>query len=60
MPKALTIFGMVVAGLLGVAFLLDMIVGIPFGGAQFKMDIGGLIAAAILGYIGFETFREQK
>lgn len=60
MAKALTIFGMVVAGLLGLAFLLDLIVGIPFDGAKPAMDIGGLVAAVILGYISFETFREQR
>jgi hypothetical protein len=60
MSKALTIFGMVVAGLLGLAFLLDMIVGIPFGGAKFTMDVGGAVAAGILGYISYSTFREQR
>ena len=60
MPKALTIFGMVVAGLLGLVFALDLALGIPFEGASMGMDVGALIAALILGYISFSTFREQR
>lgn len=60
MSKALTIFGMVVAGLLTLMFTLDLAAGIPFGGAQMTMNIGGIIAGAILGYVSFSTFREQR
>ena len=60
MPKAMTIFGMVVAGLLTLVFALDLIVGIPFQGAKWGMDLGVLIAAAILGFLSFTTFREQR
>ena len=61
MTKALTIFGMVIAGLLGLAFLLDMIVGIPFQGAKIVgMDIGGLVTAGILGYLSYSSFRELR
>ncbi len=60
MSKAMTIFGMVVAGLLALVFGLDMIVGIPFQGAKWGMDLGALTAAAILGYLSYTTFREQR
>ena len=60
MPKAMTIFGMVVAGLLTLVFTLDMIVGIPFQGAKWGMNLGALTAAAILGYLSYSTFREQR
>jgi len=60
MPKAMTIFGMVVAGLLTLVFALDMIVGIPFQGAKWGMDLGALFAAAILGFLSYTTFREQR
>ncbi len=61
MSKAMTIFGMVVAGLLALVFALDMIVGIPFQGAnKWGMDLGALIAAAILGFLSYTTFREQR
>lgn len=57
MPKAMSIFGMVVAGLLLLAFGLDPILGIPFGGANTMMDIGFAVCAAILGYMSFDAFR---
>ena len=60
MSKGLTIFGMVVAGLLSLVFLLDLIVGIPFQGAKMSMDVGGLAAGLILGYLSYSTFREQR
>ncbi|MCH8840243.1 MAG: hypothetical protein IH831_06120 [Planctomycetes bacterium] len=60
MSKAMTIFGMVVAGLLALVFTLDMIVGIPFQGAKRGMDLGLLTAAAILGFLSYTTFREQR
>ncbi len=60
MPKAMTIFGMVVAGLLALVFALDMIVGIPFQGAKWGMDLGALTAAIILGYLSYSTFRELR
>ena len=60
MPKAMTIFGMVVAGLLALMFALDLIVGVPFQGANWGMDLGALTAAGILGYLSFSTFREQR
>lgn len=60
MPKAMTIAGMVVAGLLVVLFSADFFAGIPFGAPSKMMNIGAIIAGAMLGYISFSTFREQK
>ena len=60
MAKALTIFGMVVAALLTLMFSADLLLGIPFAGAQLAMDIGGIISGIILGYVSFSTFREQS
>lgn len=60
MSKAMTIFGMVVAGLLTLMFALDMALGIPFDGASWAMDVGALAAALMLGYISYSTFREQR
>ncbi len=59
MPKALSISGMVVAALLVLMFGLDLAVGIPFDHASTAMDISLLICAALLGYMGWNTFREQ-
>jgi hypothetical protein len=60
MSKALTIAGMVVAGLVGAAFALDLAVGIPFDAARPMMDVGGLIAAAVLGYLAWDALRDVR
>lgn len=62
MSKAMTIAGMVVAALVFLVFALDLATGAIFGStsASSAMHIGAIIAAAILGYVSFTTFREQK
>ncbi len=67
MAKALTITGMVVAGLVLVIFGLDLAVGVPFGGAITGdqthwtiVDIGLCLAAGVLGYLSWSTFRELR
>lgn len=59
MAKVLSIFAMVVAGLTGVLFALDVAVGMPFGGVSKMMDVTFIISAAILGYLSWSTFRER-
>jgi hypothetical protein len=62
MAKAMSIAGMVVAGLLVLVFGLDLIpgLGIPFSGAQKLTDAGFLISAALLGYLSWNAFRENR
>jgi len=60
MAKALTISGMVVAALIFLLFGIDLAAGIPFGTEGKAMHIGALVASAILGYVSYTTFREQK
>jgi hypothetical protein len=60
MSKALTIFGMVVAGLIALVFVADLAVGVPFEGADKIMDIGALIAAGVLGYLSWDAFRDAR
>ena len=63
MSKAMTIFGMAVAGLLLVVFGADMFTGLFFGGAAAQtkmMHIGAIIASLMLGYASFMTFREIR
>ncbi len=59
MPKVLAISGLVVAALLLLIFGADLAIGIPFSGASGWMDVTFLICAAILGYLGWSTYREQ-
>lgn len=60
MPKALTISGMVIAALVLVIFLLDLVLGFPFSSASRTMDVGFIIAALLLGFLGWSSYRELK
>lgn len=57
MAKAMSIFGMVVAALMLLAFGLDLVANQPFGGLNATMDIGFVVASALLGYLSFDAFR---
>lgn len=58
MPKALTISGMVVSGVLLLLFGLDLAAKIPFNRASPPMDIGFVICCSILGYLSWSAFRD--
>jgi len=60
MFKAMTIAGLAVSGLVGLIFTLDWIVGIPFSTADWRMNLGALIAAVILGYLSWSSMRELR
>ena len=61
MSKGMTIMGMVVALLIFILFLLDLVIGIPFGQAGGMLwDILFVIAAAGLGFLSLTTFRELE
>jgi hypothetical protein len=59
MPKALCILGAAISGILLLVFGLDLLTKIPFGRTATSMDIGVIIAAAILAYLSLMTLREQ-
>lgn len=59
MGKAMSIAGMATGGLLAVAFLLDLVIGLPFGGKGGPLvDLGFATCGLILAYLGWSTFRE--
>ena len=60
MAKAMSIAGMVVAGLLVVVFAADLALGIPFGRQQTTTDVGFVVGAAILAYLSWSAFRDSK
>jgi hypothetical protein len=60
MPRALTFFGLVVAGLIALAFGFDLALQFPFSGASRTMDICFVITALILAYLSWTTLREQR
>lgn len=59
MPKMLSIFGMVIAALILVLFLLDLAIAFPFSRAALVMDIIFVLCAAVLGWLSWTTFKEQ-
>ena len=54
-----------VAAIMMLVFLLDLIVGIPFGGSSgsnpFQIfDIFGIFASLVVAYLGFNALRDVK
>lgn len=60
LQKILTLVAMVVAGLLAVIFAADLALGVPFNRSALLLDIGLLIACALILWQGVETFLEVK
>lgn len=60
MPKALSIVGMGVSVLLLLVFALDLLAAVPFGGVSMTMDIAFVLCSAVLGFLSYTTFAEQK
>jgi hypothetical protein len=60
MEKKLCIASLSVAGVLLILFLLDLFVGIPFGGGDaFRLiDIVGVLAGGILSYLSWNALRD--
>ena len=60
MSRALTMMGLVVAAIIGLAFAADLIIGFPFQKASPLMDTGFMISASLLALISWMTLREIK
>ncbi len=60
MSKVLSISGMVIAILLVLVFGLDVALSFPFSSASKTMDIGFIIAAAMLGYLSWSAMRDLR
>jgi len=59
MAKAMSIAGLVVAGLLALIFTADLAVGIPFGRVGTITDVGFLVSSVILCYLSWNAFRDS-
>lgn len=57
MALAMSYFGMVAAALMVLLFALDLVIGVPFGGASMLIDILFLIAAGALGYMSWDALK---
>jgi hypothetical protein len=62
MDKKLCIGSLAIAGVMLVLFLLDLFVGVPFGGSgPFTfIDILGVLASGVLLYIAFNAYRDVR
>ncbi len=60
MAKAMSIAGMIVAGLLALVFTADLAVAIPFSRVGPLTDVGFMVSALILGYLSWNAFRDSK
>mgnify|MGYP006293432687 CR=1 FL=1 len=65
MPRILCLLGLVVAGLIGLLFLVDLIMSFAGSGGIFSypslmMDIAFILAAGMLGYLAWTAMKELK
>ncbi len=60
MAKAMSIAGMIVAGLIALVFIADLAMGIPFSRVATATDVGFLVSALILAYLSWNAFRDSK
>ncbi len=60
MEKWMCLATIAVSGLLLVVFALDLAMKIPFGGLSAPVDILSIVAAALVGFLGWDSFREQR
>ena len=61
-PKKMVVGSLVVAGLVALAAICDLVLGVPFSGSEHTrtMDILFIIAAAIVGYLGWDAYRDLR
>jgi hypothetical protein len=60
MAKAMSIAGMIVAGLIALIFIADLALGIPFRRVGTMTDVGFVVSALILAYLSWNAFRDSK
>ena len=61
MDKALCYGALTVAALMMLVFLLDLIVGAPFGGGAFATaDVLGFLASGVVAYLAWNAARDLK
>jgi protein-S-isoprenylcysteine O-methyltransferase Ste14 len=60
MAKALSIAGMIVAGLFVLIFGADLILKVPFSRKEIAADVGFLVSSLILAYLSWNAFRDSR
>ncbi|MBS0264964.1 MAG: hypothetical protein JSS02_23730 [Planctomycetes bacterium] len=60
MIKNMIFASMGISGLVALLSILDLSAGIPFAGYSLALDIMLLITAAIVGYLSWDAYRENR
>ncbi|MBI3823412.1 MAG: hypothetical protein HY289_12145 [Planctomycetes bacterium] len=60
MEKLLCWGSLGLAGVLLLLFLMDMILGIPFGGIGWMVNGIGVISCGLVGYLAWDSFKEMR
>jgi hypothetical protein len=60
MIKKMIFTSMGIAALVALLSILDLSLKFPFAGYSLPLDIMLLVAAAIVGYLSWETYRENR
>jgi hypothetical protein len=59
--KKMVLAAMISAGVVAVAALSDLVIGIPFAGKEtMTFDIILLVSAAIVGYLAWDAFKDLR
>ncbi|MDG1992655.1 MAG: hypothetical protein P8J43_09310 [Pirellulales bacterium] len=60
MSKSVPFVGMVVSGIVGILFLADLAVAIPFSRVSVLADVGFIFSSGILAYLSWSTLMSRK
>ncbi|MCA8994990.1 MAG: hypothetical protein KDA69_21550 [Planctomycetaceae bacterium] len=59
LPKRVVIASMIVAGVVALAAVLDLSIGLPFGRKHtMVMDILFILSSAIVGYLAYDSYKD--
>ncbi|HBK73158.1 MAG: hypothetical protein ISQ10_00590 [Planctomycetes bacterium] len=60
MSKSVPFVGVVVSGIVGILFLADLAVAIPFSRVSLLADVGFIVSSGILAYLSWSTIMSRK
>ena len=60
MEKWMCWASMGVAGLLLLLFLLDLFLGVPFGGISKAVDVMSILASGLVLYLAYDAFKDLR
>lgn len=60
MEKWMCWSGLGISGVVFLLFLLDLIIGIPFGGISMAVDILALLACGLVGFVSWDALQDLR